>query len=103
MVAGDDAGDARAYLAHHARALMPQHAREQPLAVEAVERVGIGVADARRHDLDQHLARLRAFEVEFDDLQRLLRFERNGGAGLHGRSEEHTSELQSLMRISYAV
>src|SRR3546814_2087497 len=25
------------------------------------------------------------------------------GAGQHGRSEEHTSELQSLMRISYAV
>src|SRR3546814_374394 len=25
------------------------------------------------------------------------------GAGLYGRSEEHTSELQSLMRISYAV
>src|SRR3546814_4476371 len=25
------------------------------------------------------------------------------GAGLHRRSEEHTSELQSLMRISYAV
>src|SRR3546814_8328761 len=24
-------------------------------------------------------------------------------AGDHGRSEEHTSELQSLMRISYAV
>src|SRR3546814_8559565 len=24
-------------------------------------------------------------------------------AGLHDRSEEHTSELQSLMRISYAV
>src|SRR3546814_3117287 len=26
-----------------------------------------------------------------------------GGAGAGGRSEEHTSELQSLMRISYAV
>src|SRR3546814_1657773 len=26
-----------------------------------------------------------------------------GGGGLIGRSEEHTSELQSLMRISYAV
>src|SRR3546814_6114603 len=26
-----------------------------------------------------------------------------GGAALTGRSEEHTSELQSLMRISYAV
>src|SRR3546814_4826724 len=25
------------------------------------------------------------------------------GSGLHLRSEEHTSELQSLMRISYAV
>src|SRR3546814_1394781 len=27
----------------------------------------------------------------------------DGGGGLHRRSEEHTSELQSLMRISYAV
>src|SRR3546814_5901989 len=27
----------------------------------------------------------------------------HGCAGLLGRSEEHTSELQSLMRISYAV
>src|SRR3546814_3190241 len=26
-----------------------------------------------------------------------------GGVHRHGRSEEHTSELQSLMRISYAV
>src|SRR3546814_1102151 len=26
-----------------------------------------------------------------------------GGTGKGGRSEEHTSELQSLMRISYAV
>src|SRR3546814_6891310 len=26
-----------------------------------------------------------------------------GGRARHGRSEEHTSELQSLMRISYAV
>src|SRR3546814_6349291 len=43
----------------------------------------------------------------------LLHFERGGGdaAGIgrlarrehHARSEEHTSELQSLMRISYAV
>src|SRR3546814_9381479 len=27
----------------------------------------------------------------------------NGGGAKAGRSEEHTSELQSLMRISYAV
>ena len=31
-----------------------------PFAVEPVERVGVGVADARRHDLDQHFAGLRA-------------------------------------------
>src|SRR3546814_6974192 len=35
-----------------------------------------------------------------DDGQRHRRLR---GAELHGRSEEHTSELQSLMRISYAV
>src|SRR3546814_6472991 len=27
----------------------------------------------------------------------------SAGSGIAGRSEEHTSELQSLMRISYAV
>src|SRR3546814_3781906 len=31
------------------------------------------------------------------------RIRRKISAGLHARSEEHTSELQSLMRISYAV
>src|SRR3546814_8779122 len=30
-------------------------------------------------------------------------FRERYGYGLRGRSEEHTSELQSLMRISYAV
>src|SRR3546814_1916972 len=33
---------------------------------------------------------------------RLVRMERNGET-FYSRSEEHTSELQSLMRISYAV
>src|SRR3546814_5196885 len=37
-------------------------------------------------------------------LQRRLLADRNlGGTGIRHRSEEHTSELQSLMRISYAV
>src|SRR3546814_8031215 len=34
---------------------------------------------------------------------RSARQHRRGGLGLQPRSEEHTSELQSLMRISYAV
>src|SRR3546814_10755179 len=32
-----------------------------------------------------------------------LQLSASAGAPLEGRSEEHTSELQSLMRISYAV
>src|SRR3546814_3880201 len=31
------------------------------------------------------------------------RMQQGDGKGVQGRSEEHTSELQSLMRISYAV
>ena len=85
MVARLHAGDAGADLADHARALMAEDRGEDSLAVEAVERVGVGVADAGRHDLDQHLAGLGAFEVELDDLERLLGGEGDGGAGLHGR------------------
>src|SRR3546814_9551130 len=40
-------------------------------------------------------------EVLLDDARRLA--ERARAAGVDVRSEEHTSELQSLMRISYAV
>src|SRR3546814_1499875 len=35
--------------------------------------------------------------------QRLDRLQRRGGIAAHARSEEHTSELQSLLRNSYAV
>src|SRR3546814_2430730 len=49
---------------------------------------------AIRHLLN-HLGEKRGIEVELEKALPL-------GSGL-GRSEEHTSELQSLMRISYAV
>ena len=38
----------------------PRIEREDAFGVEPVERVGVGVADAGRHDLDQHLAGLAA-------------------------------------------
>src|SRR3546814_5671208 len=38
----------------------------------------------------------------FPATQRRRRGPETGRRDLHGRSEEHTSELQSLMRISYA-
>src|SRR3546814_2952907 len=43
-------------------------------------------------DIDQHLQHHRALQAGAQ-----------GGARVWRRSEEHTSELQSLMRISYAV
>src|SRR3546814_5606350 len=46
--------------------------------------------------------RLRSGASEADPGRRRLRRLRRAEAG-GGRSEEHTSELQSLMRISYAV
>src|SRR3546814_6506245 len=49
-------------------------------------------------DLDQDLAFLRLVQLEDHDALPLSEHER----GIE-RSEEHTSELQSLMRISYAV
>src|SRR3546814_15821280 len=75
------------------------------------DRHGAGREGARDHDLD--LA--RGIRVEHAPLRarglpgpRGLREEHDHGCGADGRcdpgrSEEHTSELQSLMRISYAV
>ena len=86
VIAGLHGGDARADLADDAGALMAEDRGEDAFAVEAVERVGVGVADAGRLDLDQHFAGLRAFEIELDDLERLLGFEGDGGACLHAIS-----------------
>ncbi len=100
MVARLHAGHARADLAHDAGALMAEHAREQAFQIEPVQRVGIGVADARRHDLDQHFAGLGPFEVELDDLERFLRFECNGGASLHGVSRQGFGACVALQYAS---
>jgi hypothetical protein len=43
---------ARADLTHDAGALMAQDRWEDAFGIEAIERVGVGMADARRHDLD---------------------------------------------------
>src|SRR3546814_1382222 len=61
--------------------------RRQPL-YRRVRRSGTGVAAAQSRAVVQRLRRVR-------------RADHRGN--VHLRSEEHTSELQSLMRISYAV
>src|SRR3546814_9679490 len=69
------------------------------------------------HRADLHMALLDAAQktglVDIRTNHRIERYEQDGGSVTvfcHGhapvtgsRSEEHTSELQSLMRISYAV
>src|SRR3546814_4919084 len=80
-----------------------RHAERGILLRQAVEGdahpllVGLGLR------LDRHLDdRLRELHALQDD--RVLRVaQRLAGGGVLQRSEEHTSELQSLMRISYAV
>src|SRR3546814_4983951 len=92
--------------------------RHQPVAAAAaehqpdLERVGYNHDRAR---LVEQLVRDRRLRDRLDVGQHAHRVGRTGvllgsgmrgGGGAHGqqhRSEEHTSELQSLMRISYAV
>src|SRR3546814_6586651 len=62
-----------------------------------------GEAD-RGPRIQQHAGDLTALEIRFDDgvgEGAVVPSQRSGTGGM--RSEEHTSELQSLMRISYAV
>src|SRR3546814_1541421 len=84
---------------------------DQRLAIEAdrLARQPLGAGDLRERDDRRPIARIGGErrlveidrEVEIAGFLRLMPFllERDRA----GRSEEHTSELQSLMRISYAV
>src|SRR3546814_6523040 len=85
--------------------------REEPLfATErALKKAGMTIGDIDAYEVNEAFA-----PVPLAWLQYLggdhARLNQHGGAialghplGASGRSEEHTSELQSLMRISYAV
>src|SRR5665213_2017025 len=84
MVAGLDRGDAVADLAHDARAFMSENRREDAFRIGAGQRVGVGVANAGRLDLDQHLAGLRSFDVDGLDGERLAGLPGHRRAGFHG-------------------
>ncbi len=102
VIAGLDRGDARAHLPDDAGALMAEDRGENPFAVQTIQRIGVGVTDARRLDLDQHFAGLRTFQVEFDDLKRLLRLERDCGACLHFMLLLRSSTPQNMSSSAYA-
>src|SRR3546814_6970006 len=58
---------------------------------------------ARVERIDDHLALDRTGDFGAADFQRLRQRRDLPVAFAHARSEEHTSELQSLMRSSYAI
>src|SRR3546814_6384085 len=71
---------------------------DQPCGLGKPRRVDVDERDLRRVALRQHHRRRAA------DAARRTRDDRALALDIHDlRSEEHTSELQSLMRISYAV
>ena len=63
MIANRNRGHARSDLADNARPFMAEYAREQAFAIQTIERVGICVANACCHDLNQDFTRLGAIEV----------------------------------------
>src|SRR3546814_1618115 len=67
--------------------------------------VEIGLEVPKLHLLEIGSHRLAPFKVhrKHDELRLAAKLTRQPVQRGHFRSEEHTSELQSLMRISYAV
>src|SRR3546814_3750553 len=68
-----------------------------------------GEVDSPSRNLARYIDRMADLYVPNLDVMMVYRLDRFGRGGHHrpfndlGRSEEHTSELQSLMRSSYAV
>src|SRR3546814_8487757 len=70
----------------------------------------VRMADAAESDLDVHVMRAGRAALErkrhqrrLGDFRGIAEGSSHGKLRIKDRSEEHTSELQSLMRISYAV
>src|SRR3546814_3736849 len=76
------------------------------IAVAVGAGIGLVVADGEAfcaQALHQRSRKARIAVPQHADLPRPRDAVHDRREGVHGRSEEHTSELQSLMRISYAV
>ena len=83
MVPDLEARHPRSDLHDNARALVAENGRKRPFGIPARQREIIGVAQARRLDLDQHLAGLGPVEIHLHHFHRLARFEGHGGCGTH--------------------
>ena len=70
---------------HDAGALVAEDGRKQALGIGARQGELVGVADAGRLDLDQHLAGPRPVELDGRHFERLAGRERHRRAHVHGR------------------
>ena len=68
---------------HHAGAFMAENRGERAFRILAAERERIGMADPGGLEFHHDLARLRAFEIDFTDFQRLARRECHCCFGFH--------------------
>src|SRR3546814_16172987 len=84
MIANFHGGHARSHFPYNPRALMAKDRRKNPLAILALQRVSVGMADACRHDFYQNLARLAPIQIDFMDFKRLVGRDSNGCTSLHG-------------------
>ena len=83
MVAGAHMGDGAAHRLDDARTFMPQHDRQRVLRGAGNE-MPIAVADARGHDVDQHIVGLWRVQLDGLDAQRFAQGVENGSAGGEG-------------------
>jgi hypothetical protein len=85
VVAFLHAAHSAAHVDDHTGPFVTQDARKEPLWILPGEREVVRMADARRSDLDEHLAVVRALEVDGLDGQGLAGGVCDGGARLHRR------------------
>src|SRR3546814_7739934 len=88
--------------------LLDRHHKEARAALEPLSVAFCDIDEFKKvNDLHGHEAGDRVIKAIADTLARIsndhCHVARHGGEEVVMRSEEHTSELQSIMRISYAV
>ncbi len=89
VVALLDAGDARPDIDHDAGAFMAENGGKEPFRIGAGQGEFVGVADAGRLDLDQHLEGLRPLELHRLDAEWL--------AGLEGHRRAHIHSVSPVL------
>src|SRR3546814_1046326 len=89
------------FLAHEDRVAVPSHRRRPRSERHRLPRAVVGEQVRGEHLAASAEAAIRLLQADDIGIDLAQYVERAIGAA--ARSEEHTSELQSLMRISYAV